>query len=268
MASHPPRFNSDTLKFIEKASHQKKPEWLDKNREDYEHLVQEPLQYLAKTLKAKLAAQAPGYHFPQKGIGRLKRSANRVKEYGSAFKGHLSYQASRPSGSRFDHNPNLFFLVHPKDEDGDQVLVAGGLYMPSSRQVRAIREAIAKDPAPFEKLFKSKSFASHFSEGFSNERISSRIPRGFDPSHPRMDWIRLQAFFVWRPYSRSEWSSKNFAEIVVGDWAQILKLNALLEQAIEGRWNHASSSTPSRKKSVPLPSLLEEIEAPRREMDF
>jgi uncharacterized protein (TIGR02453 family) len=267
LSSH--RFSKNTIEFLKKASRQKSPIWLDKNRTDYEKHLQLPLQNLAQQLKTKLAAKASAYHFPQKGIGRIKRSTIKAREYGSLYKDYVSYNASRPSGSRFDHNPNLFFLIQTDDPDGDNVLVAGGLYMPSSRQVRAVRETIAQDASAFDRLFASKSFASRFPGGFSKEKSSSRAPRGFDPQHPRMDWLKLQAFFVWRSYTMKEFQSAEFPDLVAADFTQILRLNELLEKAIAGILTRApkpSKAKPSQSSS--LESRLDELELPRREMDF
>jgi uncharacterized protein (TIGR02453 family) len=272
-----PRFSPQTLKFIEKASRQKKSDWLDRNRADYERYLLEPLQHLARYLKSELAPIAPGYHFPQKGLGRLKRSELRAKEYGGLYKDWVSYSAARPRVSRFDHNPNLYFLLQPGEEDGDEVLVAGGLYMPSSRQLRSIREAIAQDASAFDRLFASKSFARHFPGGFSRERIATRPPRGFDPAHPRIELLKLQAFFVWKPYKKRDFFSADFPRILAADCAEIIKLNALLDQAIQGiaRWREVSPPKPLRRAEKPragdsdsLASRLEGIEAPRRKMDF
>lgn len=263
--SSAPRFSKNTLDFINRASRQKRPDWLEKNRTDYEKHLLNPLQYMAQRLKTKLSVLAPGYHFPQKGIGRLKRPSHRAKEYGELYKDWVSYSASRPAQSRFDHNPNLFFLIQPGDPDGDEVLVAGGLYMPSSRQLRSVREAIAEDASAFDRLFATKSFASRFPGGFSDERIATRPPRGFDPAHPRIDWLKLQAFFVWRSYTKREFASADFAEQITQDWTQILRLNVLLEQAIQGMLPKLVS-----KKAKPafLSSRLDDIQAPRRKMDF
>lgn len=141
--------------------------------------------------------------------------------------------------------------------------------MPSSRQVRSVREAIAQDASAFDELFASKAFASRFPGGFSNEKISSRPPRGFDPAHPRMDWLKLQAFFVWRPYKMKEFQSPKFPDLVAQDFAQIVRLNELLEKAIQGRLPGAAKPkkvSGSRKST--LESRLEEIEIPQRPMDF
>jgi uncharacterized protein (TIGR02453 family) len=268
MKTSVPRFTRGTLPFLKKASRQKRADWLERNREDYEKHVLLPLQHLARSLKSELAPVATGYHFPQKGIGRLKRSANRALEYGAPFKDYVSYSATRPSESRFDHNPNLYFLMQVDDPDGDDVLVAGGLYVPSSRQVRSIREAIAADATPIDRLFASKDFAACFPGGFSDERKSSRPPRGFDPAHPRMDWLKLQSFFVWKPYKKREFVSQEFPRLLARDWKQILRLNELLTLAIQGRWSKASPPA-AETRSRGLITRLDDVEiAPRRKMDF
>lgn len=176
----------------------------------------------------------------------------------------MSYTASRPSGSRFDHNPSIFFMINPGDEEGDTVLLAGGLYMPSSRQLRAIREAIAEDASAFDQLFASKSFRACFKGGFSDERISTRSPRGFDPNHPRMNWLRLQGFFVWSSYSKRDFSSAQFSDQVVTDAKQILRLNELLEDAIRGKLVQSTVKAEPSK----LLSRLDGIKVIQRKMDF
>ncbi len=260
------RFSGKSIEFIQKASRQKKVEWLERHSDDYEALIREPLNELARHLKAKLARVATGYHFPQRGLGRLKRSSAGAAKYGTPLKDYVSFSASRPPKSRFEKNPNLFFLIYPDDPDGDQVLVAGGLYLPSSRQVRAIREAIAADPKPLERLFRSPEFAARFPGGFSDERSSSRVPRGFDPDHPRVDWLKLQAFFVWRPYTLREFTSAKFPDLVTQDFTQILRLNELLDSVLQGR---PQKVPPRTERDAPgLVSRLEEVETRRRVMDF
>ena len=74
----PIRFSEATLKFLLRAERARKGDWLEKNREEYEQVILEPLKNLASHLKGSLAQAAPRYHFPTKGIGRMKRPSNRV----------------------------------------------------------------------------------------------------------------------------------------------------------------------------------------------
>jgi hypothetical protein len=170
------------------------------------------------------------------------------------YRSWISYSAARPRKSRFEHNPNLFFLINSEDDD-DPVLTAGGLYMPSSIQTRKLRAAIAHNASAFERLFASKEFAEFFPGGFAREKSSSRVPRGYEANHPKIDWIKLQAFFVWRPYSKREFTSKNFPALVTRHWKQILRLNRLLDQVLEGHMAALPRSEPEDK-----PSLLDTLE--------
>ena len=263
-----PRFSRKSLPFLLKASRQKRADWLDRNRAEYEELLLAPLKNLASHLKSELSEAAPGYNFPQKGIGRLKRSAHRVEEYGSLYRDWMHYSAAKPRVSRFETNPNLYILLSPSDRE-DPVLVAGGLYMPSSRQMRAIREAIAEDASPFDALFKSRAFSKLFKGGFSRERTSSRPPRGYDPNHPRMDWLKLQAFFVWKPYSIKEFTSPDFPRLVTQDCRQILRLNELLENAIAGKLAKARPGLRrSAKDGAGVTDIRDTVDAPKYKMDF
>lgn len=260
-----PKFSTDTIAFLKKAARQKRGDWLEKNQAEYDSVLREPLTHLAETVIRELSPLAPDYHFPKRGLGRLKRSANRVAEQGvSLYKNWLSYSAARPRVSRFEHHPNLFFLINSEDAK-DPVLVAGGLYMPSSQQTRKIREAIAHDASAFDLLFESKDFSKRFPGGFSKEKTSTRPPRGFDPNHERLDWLKLQAFFVWKPYSKKEYASAGFAKLVAEDFKQILRLNRLLEKVVIGKGLAAPKKA---RRSTSLLENLESIEASRRPMDF
>jgi uncharacterized protein (TIGR02453 family) len=255
-----PTFSEESIRFLARASKQKNPDWLEKNREDFETHLQLPLRQLAQVTRDRLQGLAPLFHFPQKGIGRLKRSSLRVGPNESLYKDWFSYSASRPAESRFEHHPNLYFVIRKDDPDGDHVLVAGGLYMPSSRQVRAIREAIARDATPFHRLFAEPAFKKRFPGGFCADKIASRVPRGFDPLHPEIQWLKLQAFYVWRSYKPREFKSPQFAETVAQDWALILKLTQLLDRALA---QPASSPENSSRRAVG-----EDLQAPRWKADF
>lgn len=242
MANHIPRFSKQTIEFIKKAHRQKRLDWLDRNRAEYEKKLLLPLQRLARHLKSELGPLAPHYNFPQKGIGRMK-GGDRV------YKSWMSYSAARPRVSRFETNPNIFFLINTEDAK-DPVLIAGGLYMPSSRQLRALRETVARDASAFDALFATKNFARRFPGGFSLEKIATRVPRGFEPDHPRLNWIKLQAFFVWRPYTMKEFTSADFPQIVANDGEQIIRMNKLIETALQGRLPTQEPRIGPRKSSL------------------
>ena len=229
----PAAFSEKSLQFLKLAGQQDDPTWLEENDDDYQQCIRLPLLALADALKDALAVESSGYHFPTKGIGRIKKPANTVGLDGAHFKDWISYIATRPSQSRFEKNPLLFFGLLPNDPQWSGVVVAGGLYMATSTQTRRIRQAIAADSKPFKKLFADKAFQQSFKSGFDPLMKGKNCPRGFDADHPDIEWIKLKTFFVCKKLTVKEFSSPALAQNLAQDFRQLLRLNRLLEAAID-----------------------------------
>ena len=232
------KFSKQTLDFLVKAGKQKKPDWLEKNSELYEEVLRKPFIALAEKIKVSLKSSAPGYHFPSKGLARIKRPDFKVAGGQPQFKDWISMIATRPSKSRFESNPHLFFGLFPNEEN--KILVAGGLWQPTSQQTRLIREAISKNAGPFRKLFSDAAFKSRFKNGFSMDKVADRVPRGFDENHKDLQWIKLKKFVVIKEISIKDFSSPNFSDSVVKDFKQAMRLNNLLDSALQMSWPPAS----------------------------
>lgn len=228
------RFSKHTLEFLKKAGKQKNPLWLDKNINDYEKHVRLPFIELAEKIKIQLKPMAPDYHFPSKGLARIKRPAFKVAGGQAQFKDWISMIASRPSKSRFESNPHLFFGIFPNEKDS--IIIAGGLWQPSSQQTRLIREAIYKNSELFHDLFKDPKFKSRFKNGFYKAETSIRVPRGFSKEHKDINWIMLKRFVVYKIITLKEFSSPQLSNSIVKDFRQALRLNQLLDKAIQYNW--------------------------------
>jgi uncharacterized protein (TIGR02453 family) len=226
-------FSQKSLDFLIKAGRQKKEDWLNKNKSEYNQVLRLPFIQLAEKIKQELRLSARAYHFPTKGLGRIKRASFKVAAGQSMYKDWLSMIATRPSRSRFESNPHLFFGIFPNE---DQILVAGGLYMPTSQQTALIREAISEDASPFHHLFSDPEFKKRFKSGFSSEDKTSRIPKGFPTDHPDIEWIKLKRFIVMKKIPKKLFFSKRLADQVIQDYQQALRLNQLIDQALAEDW--------------------------------
>lgn len=221
------RFTQKTLDFLARANRQKKPDWLEKNRDEYQDLVVEPTRHLIQQVARILRPQARGYHFPTRGIARLKRSGDRAKKYGALFREYVGVQVTRDSGSRFEDLPGLYFHFEP-----DEVFSAGGLYTPSARQIRQIRMWIDDEPKDLEKLLRDRAFQKVFPKGLGKERVLKTKPRFYPVEHPRIEWLKLTGYYVWRPIAKRDFFSARLPEILSADWLQVLRLNAVLDRYI------------------------------------
>lgn len=227
-------FTQESLEFLSLAGKQDDAQWLDRNDITYQRLIRLPLLAMADSIKEALTVEAQGYHFPSRGIGRIKKSSNKIGLDGAQFKDWVSYIATRPTKNRFEKNPLLFFGLLPNDPQWQGVVVAGGLYMASSLQTRRVRQAIADNSEPFKKLFADKDFKKSFKSGFEPLVKAQKCPRGFDPDHADIEWIKLKTFFVCKTLTVKEFSARDLTAHLVRDFRQLLRLNDILQNAIDG----------------------------------
>ncbi|NBT58877.1 DUF2461 family protein [bacterium] len=232
-APTPIRFSKKALDFLVKAGKQNKDDWLEKYQAEYEEVLKKPFIALAIKLKVRLRPLAPKYHFPTKGLGRIKRPAFKVARGQPLYKDWLSMIATRPAASRFESNPHLFFGLFPNEDR--KIIIACGLWQPTSRQTRRIREAIRSNPQLFKNLFKDKAFKARFPSGFCLDNMATRVPRGFLDSDKNLNWIKLRNFVVMKEISLKAFSSPKFSDELVNDFTQGLRLNRLLDRAIQER---------------------------------
>ncbi len=214
-----------TIDFLAAAGAEPSPDWLKKHKKEHEEYLVQPLTALAEHLNAKLGRtkETVGYRFPVRGFGRLRRPKHKVQRGEAAYRNWVHLKASRPSGSLFDENPGLYFYL-----SNEEVFAGGGLYDASSRQVKELRAWLAESPRELTSLFQSKPFKNVFPRGFETKKSLKTFPRFYPQDHKRIDWLRLQAFYVTQKFTRKQFLSAEFKDLVTENWRQTLRLNALL----------------------------------------
>ncbi len=142
---------------------------------------------------------------PKDCIFRLNRDLRFTKDK-TPYKPYLSaYIAPGGRKSRL-----LGYYLHL--EPGN-VLIAGGLYEPSTRQLTAFREAISLDSGPFRQIMAQDIFRSFFGE-IDGIRLKT-IPRGYALDHPDADLLRLKSITATRRVTDSDALSPGFYEMVL-----------------------------------------------------
>jgi uncharacterized protein (TIGR02453 family) len=254
-------YQKASLDFIETASRQKNPLWLDQHRSEYEKLLVSPTQALIQNVKAKmlqktsptLQKKLAEYRFPSRNIARLKKGAgpsslNDKNKKAAIYRDWVGIMVTRDSGSMYDSLPGFYFHLSPED-----TFTAGGLYMPSAQQTKFIRKWIDHDPSGLIKLLKDPAFKKIYSE-LGTERQLKTKPRDYSEDHPYLHWLKLSAWYVWKPLPKKVLYSKQLADVVTEHWLQVFKLNLLLDDYIS-KWPKESTLVPdsaiqSRSKNI------------------
>lgn len=228
------RFSQMTLDFLAMAQKQKKVEWLEKHNEDYHQHVVMPMKALAEKVSAVLELELRNYKFKKRNIGNIKRSGDRARDKGP-FKDFLTFNADRDSGSRYEDLPNLYFMISPRP---GEIFSAAGLYMSSHSQTKRIRQWIDARPEAVVSLFKEKDFSKVYRELGEDHKLKTK-PRDYPLDHPRIEWLKLTGFYVYRAIPKKEIFSTHFADILIRDWREGVKFNNLLDDWLRSSPNQS-----------------------------
>jgi uncharacterized protein (TIGR02453 family) len=184
----------DLTQFLAELSENNNRAWFVMNKPRYDILRAEFLELVTQLIKdiAKFDPAVAACD-PKKALFRINRDI-RFSNDKSPYKTHFS-AAITASGLKKPSQgggPAYYFHI---DQNG-VLLVAGGEYMPPNDRLKAIRQAIADDPAGFTKVLKNKKLKERYGD-LQDEGKLSRPPKGFDPEHPLVDYLKHKSYIVW-----------------------------------------------------------------------
>lgn len=78
-------------------------------------------------------------------------------------------------------------------------LLAGGLYMPPTPELKAVRAAILADAAPLRRILRKPTFVRLFGQEMPSDKLKT-TPRDVPRDHPDADLLRYKSFGVWRNF--------------------------------------------------------------------
>jgi uncharacterized protein (TIGR02453 family) len=168
--------------------------WFIMNKPRYDILREEFLQVVTELI-IELGKFDPAVKFcnPKKAMFRINRDvrfANDKSPYKTRFSAAIApNDMRRPSKAG---GPTYYMQL---DGDG-RLLFGAGEYMPPPHRLRALRQHMVDDAAGFAKVLKNKKLRATFGD-IQNEGKLQRPPKGFDPEHEHIEYIKLKSFFVW-----------------------------------------------------------------------
>lgn len=205
-------FSEDVMAFYRELAANNTREWFDANKDRYESSVLGPAQDFVLALGRRLAVLMPEITFDahrRNGVGSIFRIQKDVRfsRDKSPYKTNLGMLFWVDQGRSKRLCPHFYVGVYP--EGG---LVHAGLRGMPSSLLRRYREAVAA-PKEGEAL---RSILDTFVED-PGLRVGpeslKRVPRGYDPDHPRASLLRHDGVFVETEYLDPELvTSPDFVE--------------------------------------------------------
>lgn len=182
-------FGEKALPFLTALGFHQTREWFHENKPLYQSEVKAPLDALVETVSARLAAEGvPLKGSPKASTFRVNRDV-RFSKAKHPYNTHASAVLT-PTGTKKDAT-GLYVHVTPGD-----TFLAAGLWHPSSEGLKALREAIVKDPGP---LLKIEAGLAKHGLAFETDAMLSRGPAGFPKQEgERARLLRHKTFVVRR----------------------------------------------------------------------
>jgi uncharacterized protein (TIGR02453 family) len=89
--------------------------------------------------------------------------------------------------------PTYYFHIEPNG----RLLFGAGEYMPPAPRLKAIREHVVKDATGFAKMLKNRQQRATYGDLRQDEGKLQRPPKGVDPGHEHVEYLKLKSYFVW-----------------------------------------------------------------------
>ena len=156
-------------------------------RTEFEEMVTELIRALTKFDKQVAACN------PKKAMFRIHRDTRFSKDktpYKPRFSAGITpHDKRRPSAGG---GSTYYFHIERDGTLGFGV----GEYLPPAPRLKAIRQHVVNDATGFAKLLKNKHLRATFKDMLEEDKLQ-RPPKGFDPDHPHVEYLKLKSFFVW-----------------------------------------------------------------------
>ncbi len=175
---------SEGLQFLADLKENNDREWFNPRKPVYETQLREPMLVLIAEVHREMLRFAPQWvGDPAKCLFRIYRDTRFSKDK-TPYKDHIAAQFRRNDMPK--QGAGYYFGISPGGIDVD-----GGLWQPEPDVLLAVRTHIAENYKEFLGTFPDPALVSLV----FNETVS-RPPKGFDPAHPAMDFLKRKHFVL------------------------------------------------------------------------
>lgn len=181
-------FPKGGLQFLRDLKKNNDRDWFKARKSLYEEAVKAPMTELVLALGEDFEKFAPEYLTdPKKAIYRIYRDT-RFSKNKAPYKTHVAASFNHKALAKHAA-AGFYFHLSP-----DEILMGGGVYMPGSAELLAIRRHISANPVAYGAVVSNRTFKRYFGE-VTGERLV-RPPKGFPPDDPAIETLKQKQFLA------------------------------------------------------------------------
>lgn len=191
----------DLVAFLDKLADHNDRDWFKANQKEYEAVVREPVRQLIRDMAPVLVDHAPALTADDRKVGGSMMRPQRDTRFSAdktPYKTHVGVQFRHRAGKDV-HAPGLYLHIAP-----DEVFVGLGLYRPASKDLKAIRQRIADEPASFTEIVEDPALHADWTFGDVDNTLKT-APRGFDKDHPMIAWLNMKSHILVHTPDDTAW---------------------------------------------------------------
>ena len=219
MSNHP------LITFLENLSKNNNKEWFHDHKSEYQELRNEFKQYIAILIAEIAHFDEPVKYLESKDcIFRINRDIRFSKDkrpYKNNFGAFIA------PGGKNNGYAGYYFHIEPGNS-----FIAGGIYMPSSASLKAIRYEIYDNIDEFKDILQDADFKRHF-RGLDNIEMLKTAPKGFPKDFKDIKLLNHKHYTVSKPIDENSLFTDQFTEEILNAYQSLYPFNFFLNDAIE-----------------------------------
>ena len=210
--------------FIENLIKNNNREWFQEHKNEYD-IMRKNLDDLVQKLANGLVEIEPEFKFTKSTdyTFRIYRDVRFSKDK-SPYKNHIGIYLI--NGGR--KSPYAGYYVHIQP---DASFIAGGIFRPDAKVLRAIRDEIYYSQKEFEKVVLDSGFKATFGNLWDKDKLK-RIPRDFPKDSNAAEYLKHKSFIAMKAFNNNDFVSEGFFETCMNTFRMIKPLNDYLNNAI------------------------------------
>jgi uncharacterized protein (TIGR02453 family) len=221
--------SKNLLQFLSDLKENNYKEWFHENKPAYQIVKKEFEQFIAHTIAniAQFDSSVKNIE-PKKCIFRINRDVRFSKDkspYKTNFGGFIM------PGGKGEGNAGYYIHIEPGN-----CFLAGGIYMPASDKLKAVRTEIFENTEDFKEILNDKNFKKNFKEILSDGKLKT-APKGFSKDFEDIDLLRYKHYIVSKNISDDLVTSEQFADEIHKTFKAIYPFNSFINEAINYQLN-------------------------------
>jgi uncharacterized protein (TIGR02453 family) len=215
---------SATIAFLAELDAHNERTWFDDNRKRYEAAKKDVAQ-LVNRLLAGLAETDARF-----GEVEAKHCMFRIFRDVRFSKNKAPYKTNMGAWMAPGGRKSIYAGYYLHIEPGGKSFLAGGSYMPESKVLKGIREAIDYEPQTLRGILATPAFKSTY--GVMEGEQLKTAPKGYPKDHEAIDLLRHKSFVASKKLDDAVLTSDDFVKMALETYAALRPLNDFLNKAI------------------------------------